>query len=1236
MFKRTLSMLLSIVMLVCCFGGVTTMAADNEYPANSIFAITTAPVKDNIIRYTINVTANQKGIAGAVLLVEYDSNVLKPIKNCGPAFTTTTSSVEINNFEGEFLHGATETDNNVYSIAYVNTTSVSTGATAKPFFNMIFEVVDNTRPLTDVEFKCAEYYSTSEPEKNITQQQVIKSYKNVATLESPEMYNIVPAQDGLTISWLPVTGADGYAVYRSTPEESRRLVYEAVGVDNNVYTDTGLESGVRYTYTVTALNNYGESAYDSNGLTCQYIAKPHVEYAKNVDGGVEIRWNSCAGATNYYIMRRVAGEEQWQRIAIRSANVDTCYTDKTVSDGIEYEYDIISATDAFESASATEGEKIVYVKAPKFTSVANVSSGIELKWSAHFNATGYVIYRRVVGVDDTLVKYRETNTTSFVDTQVEVGKSYVYSIMAVTNNGNSAYNSTGYTITRVPSTRVNLLILNAKSITVMWDAIDGVDGYVLYRKAVSSEEWQRVVTVKNDTTSFEDFGAVSGTQYVYAVSPLKSNSEGTKIASEIIYFIASPENVTAVNEANGVLVNWKRVNGASSYVVYRAIGDGEYQPINVISDGNVTSLLDTSIVHGYTYTYKIVAVNVLGESEESEVSNSLLRWDENIVATPVLAQGGIRVNWDSREIADSYILYRNSGNGWISVAELTETSYLDTDVVSNEKYSYAVGIIVDGSISVVHKPAGFQIRYIAPPQTITTTNGSNYTKISWNAVAGATLYYLYKSSTMDGPYTLISTFDANDLSYVDKNISGGKTAYYKVTSYNGENLSVDSAVKTNVFLEIPKITGVVNGFEGQTFSWNAVKGATGYRVYRKIYGQKYYTYITTVDANTLSYMDDGCTNGEIMCYTVKAVNGDSASAYLAKCMTYVTAPRPAMSNSPSGVYLTWEKNDCAVGYWVYRKTPSARYWTRIACVTTLYYTDKNVKSGTDYLYTVKTYSGKILSGCNMDGWPIKHLATPKITSVANGYGAITSFWEKVPGAVSYNVYRKADKEATWTFIANTSNLLYRDTDVKSLSTYTYTVRAVNGSNVSSFNYAGKSIKFITAPTISISNSTSGVYLSWNRISGASSYYIYRKAGNAKSWTKIDTVTGNSYLDTNVKAGVTYTYTIKAYGSKTLSGYNSYGWKALYLNTPKLVSALSYPSGITVKWQKVPVATWYAVFRKAEGEKSWTLIGKVTGNSKVTYIDKNVEQGVTYTYTVRACYGNYRSWFYSGIECTSNY
>jgi hypothetical protein len=69
----------------------------------------------------------------------------------------------------------------------------------------------------------------------------------------------------------------------------------------------------------------------------------------------------------------------------------------------------------------------------------------------------------------------------------------------------------------------------------------------------------------------------------------------------------------------------------------------------------------------------------------------------------------------------------------------------------------------------------------APTGLITTGATSNSITISWNPVSGATGYYVYRSLTYSGTYTLRGTVTTT--SYTDTGLSAGTTYYYKVAAY---------------------------------------------------------------------------------------------------------------------------------------------------------------------------------------------------------------------------------------------------------------------------------------------------------------------------------------------------------------------------------------------------------------------------------------------------------------------
>ena len=263
-----------------------------------------------------------------------------------------------------------------------------------------------------------------------------------------------------------------------------------------------------------------------------------------------------------------------------------------------------------------------------------------------------------------------------------------------------------------------------------------------------------------------------------------------------------------------------------------------------------------------------------------------------------------------------------------------------------------------------------------------------------------------------------------------------------------------------------------------------------------------------------------------------------------------------VESTGSGVKVTWSKTTGADSYIVYRKTYSNGKWSGWSTIKTgatgTSYTDTTAKSGVYYIYTVRAKNEAGLSGYNSTGLKIKFLATPKLSSVASGSGKVTVKWSKVTGASSYTVYRKTysnGKWSGWSKIGTTKNTYYNDAKVSSGKYYKYTVRATSGDYSSYYNTSGLQIKYLACPKISSASSRrDGILINWNKITGASGYYVYRKTSSG-DWKKIATVKGNTkikYLDETPRKGVTYQYRVKAYSGKYTSTYaNTYKIKCKY-------------------------------------------------------------------------------------------
>ncbi|MCD8147007.1 MAG: fibronectin type III domain-containing protein, partial [Clostridiales bacterium] len=193
------------------------------------------------------------------------------------------------------------------------------------------------------------------------------------------------------------------------------------------------------------------------------------------------------------------------------------------------------------------------------------------------------------------------------------------------------------------------------------------------------------------------------------------------------------------------------------------------------------------------------------------------------------------------------------------------------------------------------------------------------------------------------------------------------------------------------------------------------------------------------------------------------------------------------------------------------------------------------------------------------------------------------------------------------------------------TTYTYTVRAYvtqdGTTTTSGYDKTGLTIKWLAAPDLDdAANAASSITVNWEKVKGASGYYIYRKAGSATKWTKVGTVKSGSTLkwsDTNVSNGTKYLYTVKAYSGSYTSGYEAEGEDIVRLSRTSISSLKNSSSKkITVKWKKNSKATGYQIQYSTNSSFKNAKTVKVTSASSLSKTISSLTKGKKYYVRVR--------------------
>ncbi len=176
--------------------------------------------------------------------------------------------------------------------------------------------------------------------------------------------------------------------------------------------------------------------------------------------------------------------------------------------------------------------------APKITATAEDYGAIYIKWDSVKGASKYNTYRRTYDeASDDWGEWENINSTkndSCTDSEVIPGVRYAYRVRAVAGDKDKSDYSNVEEVTAKEATIpfVSVESESKGSVTVSLRPVEGVSMYRIYRRerneaAGSWGEWEFLVEIDADTTTYTDTNVTSGTKYGYRATAVSSNGTET-------------------------------------------------------------------------------------------------------------------------------------------------------------------------------------------------------------------------------------------------------------------------------------------------------------------------------------------------------------------------------------------------------------------------------------------------------------------------------------------------------------------------------------------------------------------------------------------------------------------------------------------------------------------------------------------------------------------------------------
>lgn len=565
----------------------------------------------------------------------------------------------------------------------------------------------------------------------------VQAATGVGVPKNVRLYN--PMIDTIYLKWNSVSGAAGYYVYYSTSENGQYRIARSLKSTSVII--KGMTPGQRYYFKVKAYDNIGTISEDSVVVS----GKDNIRGIDVSKHNGNIDWGAVKSQIDFAILRVGYGDD------IPSQDDTMWYTNANACKSLNIPFGVYIYSYANNTAQA----------ASEATHVLRLIKGYNLAYPVFYDMED----ASTLGTSASL---KGDMAQTFCNTINSAGhKVGIYANLNWFNN----------------------LLTDGRFAN--WDK------WVAQYNTQCDYKGKYMMWQYTSSGSVNGIGGNVDMNYMFTGTDLNLSNRSSVNLSTGGTVLSHPAGISSrIVNKNSVKITWSKVNNATRYMVYRKrAGDAQFVKVAVSAARTFT---DKGLIPGSTYYYKVCSYTGIDGVEyfstfSKEKTVKLYIPKPTDVTSVQVADKAVKLSWNNVSTADSYTIYKSTGNSkkFVRIISTKQNVFYDNQIKKGVKYRYricSVKKVLKGNISSeLTNPKGaiYGARDVTGIDARIT--GTSNVKLLWNKATGATNYYIYVSSSKNSGYKLIHTASSYKSSYIVSGLKHGETYYFKIRSVRNEN-----------------------------------------------------------------------------------------------------------------------------------------------------------------------------------------------------------------------------------------------------------------------------------------------------------------------------------------------------------------------------------------------------------------------------------------------------------------